>query len=210
MTRLIGILGGTFDPIHYGHLRPAAELMTRLGLEQLRFIPNRVPPHREPPWLDSDTRRRLVQAAIADYPGFVLDDRELRREGPSYMVDTLAELHRELPEHTLCLIMGTDAFVHFTQWHRWQAILELCHLIVMTRPGAELPDVSDQQPLVASRITRDARALGDSHHGQILLQSVSPVDVSATLIRQRLGRGENIADLVPDSIREQLETKYAI
>lgn len=210
MARLIGILGGTFDPVHNGHLQPAAELMQAVGLEQVRFIPNRVPPHREPPWLDSDTRRRLVDMAIAPYAGFVLDDRELRRQGSSFMVDTLDELHAELPDATLCLIMGADAFAHFTQWHRWQTILELCHLIVMTRPGADLADASDQQPELAARMTRDPQALGNSHHGQILLQSVTPVAVSATLVRERLGRGESIADLVPESIREQLETQYAI
>jgi len=210
VAQLIGILGGTFDPIHYGHLKPAAEVMQRLGMAELRFIPNRVPPHRQQPWLDSDSRRDLVATAITEYPGFVLDDRELRREGPSYMVDTLASLHEEFPHHTLCLILGTDAFAHFTRWHRWQAILELCHLIVITRPGAELPDFGDQQHQIATRITSDVNALASSHCGQILIQSVSPVDISATMIRQKLSQRQSIAGLVPESIREQLETRYAI
>ena len=210
MTALLGILGGTFDPIHYGHLKPAAELMRLLRLEQIRFIPNRVPPHRQQPWLDTATRRDLVQTAIADYPGFVLDQRELQRAGPSYMVDTLAELQRDFPRHTLCLIMGSDAFAHFTHWHRWQAILELCHVIVITRPGAQLPDFGEQQHLIQSRISGDAGALAASQHGQILIQSVSLVDISATMIREKLDQRQSIAGLVPESIREQLETRYAI
>ena len=209
MAKLMGILGGTFDPIHYGHLKPAAEVMHRLGLEQVRFIPNRLPPHREQPWLAVDDRRALVQLAIAEYPGFILDDRELQRDGPSYMVDTLGALKQDFPEHTLCLMLGSDAYAHFTHWHRWQAILDLCHLIVMTRPAAELAETADQQRL-EPRTSTDARVLAESQCGQILIQSVSPVDVSATMIRHRLGQGQTIAGLVPESIREQLETRYAI
>jgi nicotinate-nucleotide adenylyltransferase len=210
MVRLIGILGGTFDPIHYGHIKPVLELQQALGLAEVRFIPNRVPPHRPAPWLDSASRRRLVATALADYPGFVLDERELRREGPSFMVDTLAELQQAFPQSSLCLILGTDAFAGFTRWHRWQAILELCHLIVITRPGAALPDFGDQQPLINARLSHDAQALAKSHCGQILIQSVTPIDISATMIRHRLSQGQSIAGLVPESIREQLETRYAI
>jgi len=210
MAALLGILGGTFDPIHFGHIRPALELQQQLGLAEVRFIPNRVPPHRSPPWLDSDSRRRLVAQAIADYPGFVLDERELQRDGPSYMVDTLAELKQAFPLHSLCLILGTDAFAGFTHWHRWQAILELCHLIVITRPGAALPDFGEQQPLIDARITRDVQSLAEGQCGKILIQSVTPVDISATMIRHRLSQGQSIAGLVPESIREQLETRYAI
>ncbi len=210
MTKLIGILGGTFDPVHYGHLKPAAELLQCLPLDEIRFIPNRMPPHREQPVLDSATRGRLVQLAIADNPQFVMDDRELRRDGPSFMVDTLAELKTEQPDATLCLIMGDDAFAGFTRWRRWQAILELCHLIVISRPGAELPCSVEHQAELAPRLSHNPQALLGSQCGQILLQSITPVPISATLIRQRLRAGQSIADLVPESIQQQLETHYAI
>ena len=120
---MIGILGGTFDPVHFGHLRPALEVMQALALEEIRFIPNRLPPHREPPWLDADTRRRLLQIAIAQTPGFVLDERELQRDGPSYMVDTLQSLRVDFPDSALCLVIGMDAFAGLPRWHRWQEIL---------------------------------------------------------------------------------------
>ena len=204
MARLMGILGGTFDPVHFGHLRPAYEVMQALGLEQLRFLPNRLPPHRESPWLDAETRRQLVEIAISDVDGFVLDDRELKREGPSYMVDTLADLKNDFPDHSLCLIMGMDAFSGFTQWHRWQDILNLCHLVITTRPGVVRPDFG---PEIESRICDQAEVLGESQQGQILLQSVTLLDISASQIRQSLISGSSIRYLVPESIRERLEAR---
>lgn len=204
MARLMGILGGTFDPVHFGHLRPAYEVMQSLGMEQLRFLPNRLPPHRESPWLDTETRRQLVEIAISDVDGFVLDDRELKREGPSYMVDTLAELKNDFPDHSLCLIMGMDAFSGFTQWHRWRDILNLCHLVVTTRPGAVKPELG---PEIESRFCDQAKRLGESQQGQILLQSVTLLDISASQIRQSLISGSSIRYLVPESIRERLESR---
>ena len=213
--KLIGIFGGTFDPIHYGHLRPALDVMQASGLDQVRFLPNKSPPHRQQPWLDSDTRRQLVEMAIADMPNFILDDRELHRQGPSYMVDTLSELKEQFPDDTLCLIMGIDAFAGFTQWHRWQSILELCHLIITTRPGSVMPDedgpdFAEHQALIQSRISRDPSVLMQSQHGQILLQSVTLLDISATQIRELLNSGKSTRFLLPDNVREILEDEYAI
>lgn len=212
--KLIGILGGTFDPIHFGHLRPALDVMQDLGLSQVRFLPNNLPPHRQQPWLDSDTRRELVELAIADIPEFFLDDRELNRDGPSYMVDTLAELKSQFPEDALCLIMGMDAFQGFTQWRDWQTILKLCHLIVTTRPGAAMlddggPDFGEHQDMIQSHIVSDPASLTQRQSGQILLQSVTLLDISATQIRESLNSGKSIRYLLPDNVREQLEARYA-
>ena len=208
MPRLTGILGGTFDPIHYGHLRPALEVMQQLELDEVRFVPNRQPPHREHPVLDDQQRAELVQLAIAQTAGFVFDDRELRREGPSYMVDTLVSLRNDLGDDVLCLIMGMDAFNGFQQWHRWQSILELCHLVVMTRPGADMSKTllpSDLQ----HRISTNPQVLRQTPVGQILLQSVTQLDISASQIRQCLRDGQNIQFLLPESLREKLEKAYA-
>ncbi|MCW9013343.1 MAG: nicotinate-nucleotide adenylyltransferase [Gammaproteobacteria bacterium] len=203
--KFIGILGGTFDPVHHGHLRPALDVLQAVGLEQVRFLPNKTPPHREQPWLDVDMRRQLIELAITGVPEFVLDERELRRAGPSYMVDTLSDLNKEFPDYSLCLIMGMDAFSGFTHWHRWQAILGLCHLIITTRPGAELPDFAAHQAELTARMTRDVESLAQSQHGQILLQSVTLLDISATQIRESLNSGKSIRYLVPDNVREKLE-----
>lgn len=202
---MIGILGGTFDPIHYGHLRTALEVMQVFGLKQIRFIPNKVPPHRDQPWLDAELRRQLVTLAIADVPEFVLDERELQRQGVSYMVDTLEDLQREFPDQGLCLIMGMDAFAGITHWHRWQSILDLCHLVVMTRPGCPLADFGEYQSLIESRLLDRPEQLSPGQSGQILLQSVTLLDISATGIRRNLAAGRSIRYLVPEQVREILE-----
>jgi len=208
MSRLIGIFGGTFDPIHFGHLRPALDVMQQVGLDELRFIPNRIPPHRQPPLLDDQQRAELVALAIADVDGFVLDRRELQRSGPSYMVDTLQSLRQDFPGDHLCLIMGMDAFNGLPQWHRWRTILELSHLIVTTRPGAE-PAAFATDTDIASRISREPSALEQRSAGQILLQSVTQLDISASQIRQYLSVGRSIRYLLPEALREKLEYAYA-
>ncbi|VAW62423.1 Nicotinate-nucleotide adenylyltransferase [hydrothermal vent metagenome] len=208
MSRLTGVFGGTFDPIHYGHLRPALDVLQGAGLDEVRFIPNRLPPHRDAPYLNDPLRAELVQLAIAETPEFLLDKRELQRDGPSYMVDTLESLKSEFPADTLCLIMGMDAFNGLPQWHRWQTILELCHLIVTTRPGAERAAFA-QQAAISARFSDDSRCLERRSAGQILLQSVTQLDISASRIRQSLRRGQSIQYLLPEALREKLEQAYA-
>lgn len=208
-------MGGTFDPIHFGHLRPALDVMQNIGLEQVRFLPNKVPPHRPQPWLSSDVRKQLVEMAIADVPQFVLDDRELKREGRSYMVDTLAELKLQFDDACLCLIMGMDAFAGFTQWHQWSSILELCHLIITTRPGVTMfnqdgADFGEHHSMLQQRIVNGVEGLQQRQNGQILLQSTTLLDISATQIREHLSRGESIQYLLPENVREYLQHHYAI
>lgn len=209
MGRLIGILGGTFDPIHYGHLRPAYEVMQAAMLDEVRFIPNKQPPHRDAPLLDGELRCECIEMAIAHVPQFILDRREIERDGASYMVDTLASLAADFPGDQLCLIMGMDAFGGLQSWHRWQQILELCQLVVTTRPGTRLQDLSLDSDLQA-RIIHEPAALKQGKNGRILLQSVTQLDISASQIRQALQRGEGTHFLLPDTIREKLEKIYAI
>jgi len=208
MPKLIGILGGTFDPIHYGHLRPALDIMQQVGLSEVRFIPNRIPPHRDAPVLTNQQRVELVQLAISDTDHFVLDERELQRNGPSYMVDTLQSLKDNFPDDTLCLIMGMDAFSGLPQWHRWQSILKLCHLIITTRPGTELPSFAAQPPIAAC-VTEQPQSLLQRPAGQILLQSVTQLDISASQIRRYLSTGQSTQYLLPETVRDKLEQAYA-
>ncbi len=207
MTKLIGLFGGTFDPVHYGHLRPALDVMQAADLHEVRFIPNRVPPHRDAPLLGDAQRAELVQLAIADTAGFLLDQRELQREGPSYMVDTLISLKQDFPESSLCLIVGMDAFSGLPQWHRWEALFELCHLIVTSRPGSELPDFATKTD-IALKISDDPKCLQQRPVGQILLQSVTQLDISASLIRQHLSNRQSTQFLLPEAVREKLEQAY--
>ena len=139
-ARPIGIFGGTFDPIHLGHLRTGFELLQSLQLSELRWIPVGNPGHREPPLAAAALRLEMVRAAVAGQPGFVLDEREVRRSGASYTVDTLEELHAEHPARPLCLVLGMDAFLGLTAWRRWTDILELAHLVVAHRPGWQRPE----------------------------------------------------------------------
>jgi nicotinate-nucleotide adenylyltransferase len=199
---MIGILGGTFDPVHFGHLRPALEVMQSLGLEQVRFLPNRIPPHRETPWLNVENRLELLKVAIGDQPGFELDERELQREGRSYMVDTLESLRTDFPSHPICLILGMDAFLGIKQWHQWQRIPELCHLVVTTRPGFEMSGDFIQQ-LPAMLVTK-ASGLFEVAAGRILLESVTQLDISASRIRAMLAKGQSVRYLLPDEVNNKL------
>lgn len=199
---MIGILGGTFDPVHFGHLRPALEVMQAVGLEQVRFLPNRIPPHRETPWLNAENRLELLKTAIDDQPGFELDQRELQREGHSYMVDTLESLRADFPSHSVCLVLGMDAFLGLKQWHQWQRVPELCHLIVTTRPGFEMPGDFIQQ-LPATLVTK-ASGLSEVAAGRILLQSVTQLDISASHIRAMLAQGQSVRYLLPDEVNNKL------
>jgi nicotinate-nucleotide adenylyltransferase len=199
---MIGVLGGTFDPVHFGHLRPALEVMQAIGLEQVRFVPNRIPPHRETPWLNVENRLELLKTAIDDQPGFELDERELQREGHSYMVDTLESLRTDYPSHPTCLILGMDAFLGIKQWHQWQRIPELCHLVVTTRPGFEVSDDFIRQ-LPATLVT-EASGLSDVVAGRILLQSVTQLDISASHIRAMLAKGQSVRYLLPDEVNNKL------
>jgi nicotinate-nucleotide adenylyltransferase len=134
---MIGIYGGTFDPVHFGHLRPALDVLEGLGLEQVRFIPCGQPPHRQQPVANAEQRMAMLSLAVSEQAGFVVDDREISRGGTSYMVDTLTSLKQEKPNNTFCLMLGMDAFIEFDQWKRWQDILQMVNLVVTHRPNAD-------------------------------------------------------------------------
>ncbi len=199
---MIGVLGGTFDPVHFGHLRPALEVMQAIGLDQVRFVPNRIPPHRETPWLDVEKRLELLETAIGDQAGFELDQREIQRKGHSYMVDTLESLHDDFPADAICLILGMDVFLGIKQWHQWQRIPELCHLVVTTRPGFEMINALVQELPVTLATT--ASELSAQASGRILLQSVTQLDISASHIREMLATGQSVRYLLPDEVNNKL------
>ena len=197
---MIGILGGTFDPIHIGHLRIALDVKEQLGLEEVRFIPLNQAVHREQPQASSEQRLAMVQAAVADQPGFVVDGRELTRQGASYSVDTLASLRQELDDTPLCLLLGSDAFNSFLDWHRPHEILRLAHLVVMARPGENDSDNPDLHALLEKHRSTDPRQLHQQPGGLIYFQPVTQLEISATRIRQAVAKGESIAFLVPPQV----------
>jgi nicotinate-nucleotide adenylyltransferase len=198
----IGIFGGTFDPIHFGHLRTAFELWQELRLDEVRFVPTGSPPHREQPIADAGLRLAMVRAAIADQPGFTVDDREVRREGMSYSVDTLGELRREHPQRALCLILGMDAFLSLPNWHRWREILDLAHVVVAHRPGWKAPAMGPLGELMVERGTGAVRDLHSQPAGRIHIHGVTQLEISSTDLRNIITSGRDPRFLVPDAVRD--------
>lgn len=198
----IGLLGGTFDPVHHGHLRPAIELLEHLGLAEMRFVPGYVPPHRRAPRAASTQRLRLLQCAVAGVPGLVVDARELRRGGYSYTVDTLHELRAEIGQRPLCFALGSDAFLGLPGWYRWRDLEHLAHLVVMQRPGHALRLGDELSEWTAVRQVTDPLALHGCSSGLILFQETTPLDISASRIRRLIAQGRSARFLMPDPVWE--------
>ena len=175
-----GIFGGTFDPIHFGHLRTAFELLQALRLNEIRFMPAGNPPHREVTVASPAERYAMVKAAIAGQPGFVVDDREIRREGLSYSVDTMRTLRADFPDHSLSLIVGMDAFLGLPKWHQWRELL----------------------------VDRGTGRSGDLHEkraGCIYIHAVTQLEISSTEVRKLIAAGRDPRYLMPDGVREIIE-----
>lgn len=200
--KLIGLLGGTFNPIHFGHLRMAQELADALKLAEVRFIPSANPPHKDAPTVSAQHRAEMVQVAIADNPLFKLDTRELDRAGASYTIDTLISLHEELGNKTaLCLMMGSDAFTKLDSWHHWDELLNYCHIILVQRPNAKSEKLSDQMTaFLSAHYTENLDDLTEKTAGYIHMQVITALDISATNIREQLNAGDSPRYLMPDSV----------
>jgi nicotinate-nucleotide adenylyltransferase len=197
----IGIYGGTFDPIHYGHLRTAFELLQELDLAEVRFVPSANPPHRGAPLTSADLRLRMVEAAIAEVPGFVCDRRELERHGLSYTFDTLATFRAEYPDRPLCLLLGMDAFLNLPQWYRWRELFDLAHIVVAHRPGWRAPEIGTLGELVRER-RAEAGDLRRSLAGGLHVRPVTQLEISSTDLRASLRAGLDPQFLMPDSVRQ--------
>ena len=201
---MIGILGGTFDPIHFGHLRPALEIRERLNLQELRLLPCRLPPHRAVPAADARHRLAMLELAVAGVPGFRVDRRELERPGPSYTVDTLFDLRAEIgPNRPLLLIMGMDAFAGLHTWHRWREIPGLAHVVVAHRPGSAAPGAAGY--LSVAEAVVDPDALRVHAGGRVLFQPVTQLEISATAIRESLRAGLSPRFLLPDAVHSYID-----
>lgn len=189
---MIGVLGGTFDPIHYGHLRPANEVMQALRLTELRLVVAARPPHRPAPFASAAQRLQMVVAALGEFPHFRIDDRELKRDGPSYTVPTLESLRAELGSVPLCLLVGSDSFAALPTWHQWQRLPALAHLVVMRRPAAPgRPATEPRLPAgLPARFVTDPAALKQAPAGLVYVAPITPLAVSATEIRAAIARGE--------------------
>ncbi|MFT4767144.1 MAG: nicotinate-nucleotide adenylyltransferase [Glaciecola sp.] len=196
----MAVFGGTFNPIHFGHLRSALELLESLELAQLRFMPASEPPHREAPEVSAEHRAAMVERAITGEPRFVCDQRELNRAGPSYTIDSLAELRAELGERRgLCLVMGCDALLGLPSWHRWGELLGLAHLVILARPGWALPAEGALAALLRDH-AGSSEDLSQKPAGAVVTQTLRPQDISATNIRALLQLGFSARYLLPESV----------
>lgn len=183
--KVIGIFGGTFDPIHQGHVETALYVQQHCQLQQVRLMPCHLPPHRATPGVNSAHRVRMVQLAIAPYPQLQLETLETDRDTPSYTIDSLQLLKQHYPDTTLAFITGMDSLCYFTQWRNWQGILELAHLIVCQRPGYAATD-GDAPQLLQRYGQQNLSLLHQQQAGGIFLLHNPLQDFSATSVRQQL------------------------
>lgn len=195
----IGLFGGTFDPVHVGHLRTAWELRERLGIDRVHFIPAAVPPHRPQPEASAEVRAQMLEAALAGDDKAIVDRRELERDGRSYSVDTAESLRAEYPDHALCLLLGMDAFIGLPEWRDWERLLTLVNIVVARRPGARLPDSGSLGRLLLERRVEPAQSALWAAAGQLVVQDVTQLEVSATDLRASIRAGIEPRYLVPDA-----------
>ena len=200
----MGIFGGTFDPIHYGHLRSAFEMLQALEFDEVRFIPCGDPPHRGVTFADAKQRMRLVELAVEGQDGFRADDRELQRSGPSWTIDTLSELREEFPDRSLGLIVGMDAFLGLPSWHRWEEILSLAHIVVAHRPGWKAPDIGPLGELIAEHGTHRVTDLHEETQGRVHIHAVTQLEIASTEIRELVAAGRDPRFLMPDAVRDEI------
>lgn len=204
----LGILGGTFDPIHHGHLRLAEEARERLDLAGVVLVPAGAPPHRPPPQASAVDRLAMVRAATAADPGLAVDAAEIEAAGPSYTVPTLERLRREQgAERPLVLLLGADAFLGLTTWHRWRDLFALAHVAVATRPSHVLEAEHMAPELAREFTTRRTLAAADlraAPAGRVVPFGITPLDISATAIRAALAAGRSARYLLPDGVLDYI------
>jgi len=200
----IGVYGGMFDPVHNGHLRAGLEVLEAGGLDELRLIPCHRPPHRKGAVGSPAQRLAWLRLGCLGEARLVVDDRELRRDCPSWTVDTLRSLRDEFPGARLYLVLGEDSFMTLPDWHRWLDIGELAHVVVMTRPGVERVGPEALSKWLIGREAEGWAALDASPVGGVLRQSVTPLAIASTDLRARLAAGRSVRYLVPDRVCDAL------
>ena len=206
---MIGILGGTFDPVHKGHVQIALDVHHALGLEQTRLIPCNVPTHRDMPVASAEQRCAMLELAIEGHPELSIDMRELERAGPSWMVDTLSSLRQELGKTPLCLIVGVDAFNHINTWHEWHRLIELAHIVVVKRPEFELAKSGTVHEFYKEHMTQDKQALSEQPAGLVYQYEATRMDISSTGIRERIRAGEDAGKFLCPKVWSYIQ-KHAI
>ncbi|ACJ30593.1 Cytidyltransferase-like:Probable nicotinate-nucleotide adenylyltransferase [Shewanella piezotolerans WP3] len=209
----IGILGGTFDPIHFGHIRPALEVQQQLALDEVWLMPNHIPPHKNGTHVSTDDRLAMAQAVCEAFPPLKLCAIEALRESPSYTVTTLQELKLQYPQHEFYFLMGMDSFLGLQSWYQWQDLFELCHLVVCQRPGSNM---SVEHPMhavltkhecvpITTIETESIEASIATKSGLIFRVSITEQPFSSTQVRADLYQGLTIKDALPVCIQRYIK-----
>jgi nicotinate-nucleotide adenylyltransferase len=213
--RALAILGGTFDPIHYGHLRFAADVRSALSLAEVKLIPAGIPPHRVPPIASAEDRFAMAALGCAESEALSADRIEIDRPGPSYTVDTLEALHALRPELPLVLLVGADAFAGLPQWRHWERLFALAHFIVVERPGAAPMGEDLPAPLQVHwerRLTTDTSRLERTLSGSIVRVTIAPQPIAASAIRAELARGDEgrarVRGLLPAPVLDYIDRNH--
>lgn len=204
----IGIFGGMFDPVHVGHLRAAITTRETLGLDELRLLPCARPAHRGSPMADDRHRLAMLELAIRGEPGLGIDEREIRRAGTSYLVDTLSSLREDHPDSGLYFLLGSDAFSYLDHWHRWEELLPLSHWVVMPRPGWELSLSERLRAVFEERRVSDRACLRQECGGRIWVSEPGVLELSSTTIREIISRGTSLRYLLPDTVIEYIQNNH--
>ncbi len=207
LSPLVGVFGGTFNPVHYGHLRSALELVERLQLEQLRLMPSASPPHRDAPECSAERRAAMVELAVSGEPRLICDAREMQRPGKSYTIDSLIELRGELgTQQGLCMVLGCDAVQDIATWHRWQELLDWAHIVIITRPGWQLPRAGELAQWLKAHQLESSELLRQRPCGGIVIEELRPLAISSTEIRDLLASGRSARYLMPQSVLDYIQT----
>ena len=207
LSPLVGVFGGTFNPVHYGHLRSALELVERLQLEQLRLMPSASPPHRDAPECSAERRAAMVELAVTGEPRLVCDAREMQRPGKSYTIDSLIELRGELgTQQGLCMVLGCDAVQDIATWHRWQELLDWAHIVIIARPGWQLPRAGELAQWLKTHQLESPELLRQRPCGGIVIEELRPLAISSTEIRDLLASGRSARYLMPQSVLDYIQT----
>ncbi|GLX77521.1 putative nicotinate-nucleotide adenylyltransferase [Thalassotalea insulae] len=202
----IGILGGTFDPIHYGHILPAIETAKWLTLDSLHLMPAHIPPHKASTIASPEQRMQMVKIACQHHPLLAMDNRELLRNKPSYTVDTLQELKQEHKNSQLFFVMGMDSLLNFTRWHQWQEILTLCHLVVNIRPGYQSSQhLSTISPSLTQHLVESITELASLEAGKIIIHQQLALDISSTELRAEIANSSFNPDKIPRAVIEYIQ-----
>lgn len=200
MNQATVIFGGTFDPVHYGHLRAASEVCEKLAADDFRLLPAGEPPHRDYTGAEAYHRLAMLELALAPHPDLTVDEREVRRDGPSYMVETLASIREEAGSRPVILCLGQDAANHLNGWHCWRELVELAHLVVMKRPRSRPKYAGEVAELLGERRVRRLDELMASRAGRVGYLSVTQLAISSTDIRRQLTAGRDPRFLLPSTV----------